>query len=78
MSIHKSLVPASKLGKHRNVFTRAERIKILHREGRWAHGDPCFGLPKLKNIKMKARTKSKKAEEKTVPEAGAEKPEEKG
>lgn len=69
MSIHKSLVPASKLKRHRNVLTRGERLQILLKEDRWEEGKSVFGLPKVKNIKMKARAKAKKAEEAAPAEA---------
>ena len=62
MTIHKSLVTRGKLAQHRNVLTRAERIARLQEEERWKEGDTVFGLPKVRNIKMKARKKAKKAE----------------
>ena len=62
MSIHKSLVPRSKLVRHRNVLSRAERIKILLEEGKWKESDSVFGLPKVKHILRKARAKPKKEE----------------
>jgi small basic protein (TIGR04137 family) len=73
MSIHRSLVARGKLGEHRNVLSRAERIKRLAEQGRWQPGQSVWGLPKVRNIKMKARRKAKKEEEaKVAAAAGAE------
>jgi small basic protein (TIGR04137 family) len=71
MAIHKSLVTRGKLGQHRNVLTRAERIAKLQGEERWKEGDPVFGLPKVRHIKMKARKKAKKAAAEGTAEAAA-------
>lgn len=57
MSIHKSLVSAGKLRRHRNVLTRAERLEVLKREERWKDGQTIFGLAKVRNIMMKAKKK---------------------
>lgn len=62
MTIHKSLVPPSKLRRHRNVLSRAERIDALKKEERWEEARSVFGLPKIRNIMMRAK-KKKKAEE---------------
>jgi len=59
MSIHKSLVTAGKLRRHRNVLTRAERIEILKKEERWKDEQSVFGLPKVRSIRMKAKKKVK-------------------
>ncbi len=69
MSIHRSLVPASKLRRHRNVLSRSERIERLKGEERWEEEQSVFGLVKVRNIMMKAK-KTKKKEEKA--EEGAE------
>lgn len=69
MSIHKSLVPASKLKRHRNVLSRDERIIQLEKEERWKEGMSYFGLAKVKNIKIRA--KAKKKEEKPAEGAAA-------
>ncbi|MBI2932942.1 MAG: small basic protein [Planctomycetes bacterium] len=73
MSIHKSLVPPSKLRRHRNVLTRAERLEILKKEGRWTEDRSVFGLAKVRNIMMKAKPKKKEeaAAAEGVPAAGA-------
>ena len=63
MSIHKSLVPASKLRRHRNVLTRAERLEKLLEEDRRKEEDSVFGLPKVRNIIMRAKKKVKKKDE---------------
>jgi small basic protein (TIGR04137 family) len=69
MSIHRSLVGAGKLRRHRNVLSRAERLEILKKEERWEEGQGIFGLPKVRNIMMRAK---KKKEEAAAAEAGAE------
>lgn len=73
MSIHNSLVPASALRRHRNVLKRSERIEQLQKEGRWADEKSVFGLPKVRNILMKAK-KTKKEEAAATTEAAAAAP----
>ncbi len=60
MSIHKSLIPPSKLKRHRNVLTRVERLATLKSEGRWSDEQGVFGLPKVRSIMRKAKPKVKK------------------
>ena len=62
MSIHKSLSAGDRLRKHRNVLTRDERIARLEKEGGWKEGESVLGLPKVRNIKVVARKKTKKKE----------------
>lgn len=69
MTIHKSLVLRNKLIRHRNVLSRAERIKKLAAEEKWKDGDSVFGLPKVKHVVYK-RIKAKK--EKTAEVVAAE------
>ena len=57
MSIHKSLLGAGKLKRHRNVLTRKERLEILLREDRRQEEDSIFGLPKVRNIMARAKKK---------------------
>lgn len=74
MSIHKSLVVQSALARSRNVFTRAERLEKLSRDGKWTEGDSIFGLPKVKTrLKVRKAKKEKKAEaaEGAAPAEGA-------
>ncbi len=63
MSIHRSLVPPSKLRRHRNVLTRSERIERLKGESRWEEDQSVFGLVKVRNIQMKAKKKKEKTED---------------
>ena len=76
MSIDKSLVSKGKLTRHRNVLTRAERVKLLNNEGLWEEGRSAFGLPKVKTVKVrkKAKVEKEKTEEVTAP-TGEEKKE---
>ena len=61
MSLHKSLKNKGQLVRIRNVLNRSERIEILMRDGRWVEDDDSpFGLPKVRVIKIKKRTKDKK------------------
>ena len=64
MSIHRSLVRKSNLGRSRNVLTRYERIIEMRKLGNWdeEEGNP-YGLPKIKVMKVKKRVKKKKEEE---------------
>ncbi len=64
MSIHRSLVSKSNLGRSRNVLTRYERILEMRKLGNWdeEEGNP-YGLPKVKVMKIKKRVKKKKEEE---------------
>lgn len=71
MSIHRSLVPPSKLKRHRNVLTRSERLELLKKEGRWADEKSVFGLVKVRNIMMKAKPKKKEAAEGEAAAPGA-------
>ncbi len=67
MSQHTSLRASSKTKRHRSVFKRYERIKILKKEGRLKDEDSIFGLPKVKSIKIKI--KKEKVKEEAAPEA---------
>ena len=69
MSIDSSLKIRNALIRHRNVLTRAERIKILQEEERWNEEDSVLGLPKVEHRKSAAGKKSKGA---PGAEAGAE------
>lgn len=72
MTIHKSLVIRNKLIRHRNVLSRAERIKKLAADDKWKDEDSVFGLPKVKNIIYKRiKVKKEKAPEAAVDAATA-------
>lgn len=58
MSIHKSLVLQSRLKRHRNVMSRAERIKKLEQDEKLQDRESVFGLPKLRLILQKAKKKA--------------------
>ena len=72
MSIHRSLYQAGKLKRHRNVLTRAERLDVLQREERWKDEDSIYGLPKVRNIMVRAKKKVKKKTDEEETEAAAE------
>ncbi len=64
MSIHRSLVSKSSLGRSRNVLTRYERILEMRKLGNWDEEDESpYGLPKVKVMKIKKRIKKKKEDE---------------
>jgi len=48
MSVHKSLKLKNMLVRSRNVFTRAERLRILREKGKWKKGQSIYGLPKVR------------------------------
>lgn len=77
MSIDKSLITKGKLARHRNVLTRAERIKFLINENLWKDGRSVFGLPKVKTLKVrkKAKVEKEKTEEAAEVPTGEEKKE---
>lgn len=55
MSIHSSLRVKKSAGTLRNVMKRHERVRHLMTQGLWPEGRSVFGLPKIKQLKMKAR-----------------------
>ena len=64
MSIHSSLrSDKHAAGSLRNVLKRHERVRRLMEQGTWADGRSVFGLPKLKQVKMKTRKASAKEKE---------------
>ena len=64
MSIHTSLKSAGKAGGAlRNVLKRHERVRHLMERGLWPDGRSMFGLPKIKQVKMKARKAAAKEKE---------------
>jgi len=72
MSIHRSLSVKGKLVRQRNVFTRAERLEILKKAGKYKDGDTVFGLPKVTTaVKVKKAKAKKEAAEGAAPAAGA-------
>ncbi len=69
MSLHRSLAVKSALSRSRNVFSRAERLEKLEKEGRWKEGESVFGLPK---VKTRLKTRKVKKEKKVEAVPGAE------
>ncbi len=61
MSIHSSLKTGGSLTKHRNVLSRTERLARLEEKEAWNEEEnSVLGLPKVRNIKLKAKKKAKK------------------
>ncbi len=75
MSLHSSLRSAgSNLGTMRNVLKRHERVRHHMAQGTWVDGQSVMGLPKIKQLKLKARkaaTKEKEAVTGEKPAAAA-------
>ena len=76
MSIHSSLRSAGQAaGALRNVLKRHERVRTLMTKGQWAQARSVFGLPKLKQVRVKIRkaesTEKEKAEAGATPTEGA-------
>jgi small basic protein (TIGR04137 family) len=71
MSLDRSLKTASSLSRHRNVLTRAERLKRLKDEERWNDEKSVFGLPKVANRTAKVGKKVKKKDEAAEGEVAA-------
>ena len=64
MSIHTSLKSSTlATGATRNVMKRHERVRHLMTQGLWTDGRSVFGLPKIKQMKMKARKAAAKDKE---------------
>jgi small basic protein (TIGR04137 family) len=76
MSVDKSLVSRMTMTRARNVYSRAERLEILKKEGRLGDGQ-VLGLPKTRVEKIVKRVKApkeKKAEEGAAAAPGAAAP----
>ena len=63
MSLDRSLKTVGSLTRHRNVLTRAERLRRLAEEERWTDEQSVFGLPKVADRNVKVGKKGKKKEE---------------
>lgn len=71
MSVDKSLVSRVSMTRARNVYSRAERLEILKKEGRLGDGQ-VLGLPKTRVEKVLKKVKV--AKEKKVEEGAAAAP----
>ncbi|MBI3996285.1 MAG: small basic protein [Candidatus Omnitrophica bacterium] len=72
MSIHSSLRTAGKAGGAlRNVLKRHERVRHMMTQGAWTEGRSALGLPKIKQMKLKARKAAAKEKEETAATAAA-------
>ena len=72
MSIHPSLRSQSATSALRSVLKRHERVRTLMDKGEWEEGRSMFGLPKLKQLKVKvqkAEAKEEKVDEDKTAEA---------
>lgn len=79
MTQHPSLKIKGSGAAHRSVLKRFERILRLQKEEKWKEGDPIFGLPKVKTIRVKIKKEKPTAptpeEGVTTAEGTAESPE---
>ena len=72
MSIHSSLRSSKgAAGALRNVLKRHERVRHLMSVNQWPEGRSVLGLPKIKQMKMKARKAAAKEKEATAEPAPA-------
>ena len=71
MSVHSSLRVKSGSGALRNVLKRYERVRHLMTQGKWVDGRSVFGLPKIKQLKMKVRNAAAKEKEEAAAAPGA-------
>lgn len=62
MSMHPSLKASEKGKKARSVLKRIERIKSMIDKEKWKEGDPVYGLPKIKTVRIKIMKKEKAAD----------------
>jgi small basic protein (TIGR04137 family) len=77
MSVDKSLVSRVSMTRSRNVYSRAERLEILKKEGRLKFAGQVLGLPKTRVEKVMKKVKApkeKKAEEGVAAAPGAAAP----
>ena len=70
MSLDKSLKSANTLARHRNVLTRAERIKVLKETDRWEDESSPIGLPKVEHRKVAVGKKEKTKKDQDEKEEG--------
>lgn len=59
MTIDKSLKIKAGSAKARNVLTRPERIRKLISDDRFQEGDPVYGIPKVRVVKISLKKKKK-------------------
>ena len=75
MSMDRSLKSKASLSRHRNVLSRAERIKLLTEQEKFKPDSRPVGLPKVAHRKVAVGGKTKKAKEgaaaEGAPAAGA-------
>ena len=69
MSVHPSLTISEKDKKTRSVLKRTERIRQMQEKGNCKEGNPVYGLPKLKALRIKI--KKEKIEKADTPATGA-------
>lgn len=62
MSIHPSLRSQNSSDALRSVLKRHERVRTLMDKGDWEEGRSMFGLPKLKQVKVKVQKAEAKEE----------------
>ncbi len=76
MSIHSSLKITGAGSGNRSVWTRAERLTQLRKEGRWEDGASVLGLPKVRTrfkVKSKKQLKAEAAAQKIAEAEEADK-----
>jgi len=71
MSVHPSLNISEQDKKTRSVLKRTERIRQMQEKGSWKEGNPVYGLPKLKSLRIKIKKEKVEKAGTTTAEAGA-------
>ena len=71
MTQHSSLRSGRKRKRHRSVLKRFERLKVLEDKKEWKDGDPIFGLPKVKTVRIRMKKEKAAAEAAPGTEAAA-------
>ena len=74
MSIHSSLRSGAATDVIRSVLKRHERVRVLLSQGKWQEGGSVFGLPKLKQLKIKVRKAAAKEKTDATAEAATAEP----
>lgn len=74
MSIHSSLRSGAATDAIRSVLKRHERVRVLLSQGKWQEGGSVFGLPKLKQLKIKVRKAAAKEKTDATAEAATAEP----
>jgi small basic protein (TIGR04137 family) len=71
MSVHTSLRSKGASGTTRSVMKRFERVRQMMDKGTWIDGRSIYGLPKVKQVKIKAQKAAPKEKDAAAAAEGA-------